>query len=247
MYKYTTIIVSLLLLLTTGTYSQNVGIGTTTPAASAALEIKNTNKGLLIPRVHLVSAADNTTIPAPAVSLLVYNTNASLSTGTGYYFNNGTATVPAWEKFVSSADDNIAFAARYTGNPQVDASSDIVIPFNAEDFDVSSSFLLNSAFVNSNTFIAPVSGVYQFESEILWTAPLGEGMYISLTINGLNDYRNEVYSVITNSNVNFCIVSISRKIKLNAGDKVRMNASPGVSNQEKIVQSYFSGNLLFRL
>ncbi|MEP7107367.1 MAG: hypothetical protein ABI760_05280 [Ferruginibacter sp.] len=184
MYKYTKMIISLLLLITNGTYSQNVGNGTTTPATSATLEIKNTDKGMLIPRVHVVSAVD-ATIPAPAVSLLVYNTNASLTTGAGYYFNYGTATAPAWEKLVSSADDNIAFAVRYTGIP---LNSDLasIVPFNTEEFNVSNNFLLSSTFVNPNTFIAPVKGIYKIESDLAISAVTGDGLYVELLINGAN-------------------------------------------------------------
>jgi hypothetical protein len=75
--------------------AQNVGIGTTTPNASAALEINAANKGFLPPRVALTGSHDVTTIPAPATSLLVYNTataGAGLTLVTpGYYFYNGSS------------------------------------------------------------------------------------------------------------------------------------------------------------
>ena len=75
--------------------AQNVGIGTTTPNASAALEIKAANKGFLPPRVALTGRYDSTTIPAPATSLLVYNTATAGGRFTlvtpGYYFYNGSS------------------------------------------------------------------------------------------------------------------------------------------------------------
>lgn len=81
----------------------NIGIGTSSPDASAKLHINASNKGVLIPQVSLVHSADATTIASPATSLLVYNTNASLSTpdgsGTGYYYNNGTPSSPQWVRF----------------------------------------------------------------------------------------------------------------------------------------------------
>ena len=73
-----------------------VGIGTTTPDASAMLEIKTTNKGLLVPRVALTGIYDNVTISTPAVSLLVYNTattSGSTSVNPGYYYWNGISWV----------------------------------------------------------------------------------------------------------------------------------------------------------
>lgn len=79
----------LLLLAISTTYAQ-VGIGTTTPNASAMLDIASTNSGLLIPRVALTSTADVTTIASPVTSLLVYNTGFSPN---GYYYWNGSIWV----------------------------------------------------------------------------------------------------------------------------------------------------------
>lgn len=73
-----------------------VGIGTTTPDASAKLEVSATDKGFLQPRVALNSTnnADNT-ISNPATGLMVYNTATAGSGDTavtpGVYYNNGSA------------------------------------------------------------------------------------------------------------------------------------------------------------
>lgn len=65
------------------------GIGTTTPDASAKLDITSTNKGFLPPRVTLTSGTDNATIPNPATGLLVYNTGTNPNLVAGYYYWNG--------------------------------------------------------------------------------------------------------------------------------------------------------------
>jgi hypothetical protein len=72
--------------------SQNVGINTLNPNPSAGLDIDFANRGLLIPRVSLQSNIDVVTINAPAVSLLVYNTNPAMANanGEGFYYWNGT-------------------------------------------------------------------------------------------------------------------------------------------------------------
>ncbi|SEM40036.1 hypothetical protein SAMN05421856_1031, partial [Chryseobacterium taichungense] len=67
-----------------------IGIGTSIPDASAALEVASTNKGMLIPRVALMGSTDQTTIPSPATGLMVYNTGASTLTYKGFVFWNGT-------------------------------------------------------------------------------------------------------------------------------------------------------------
>jgi trimeric autotransporter adhesin len=66
-----------------------IGIGTTSPDPSSVMEMESTNAGLLIPRINLSSTTDTVTIPSPAISLLIYNTNATL--GEGFYYWNGTS------------------------------------------------------------------------------------------------------------------------------------------------------------
>jgi len=82
-------------------FSQNVGINIdgSTPDASSMLEIKSTNKGLLIPRVTLTGTNDVATISSPATSLLIYNTTTVSDVTPGFYFWNGSA----WTKLSGSA------------------------------------------------------------------------------------------------------------------------------------------------
>ena len=82
--------------LTSPALAQNISISPTgnPPHNSAALDIRDfTNKGLLIPRIALTSNTDVTTIPAPALSLLVYNTGTGGLTPAGYYYWNGSRWV----------------------------------------------------------------------------------------------------------------------------------------------------------
>lgn len=75
----------------------NVGIGTSAPSATAILDASAVNnKGILLPQVSLVSTTDVTTIASPATSLLVYNTNASMTNGNGagYYYWDGAKWTP---------------------------------------------------------------------------------------------------------------------------------------------------------
>ncbi|CAA7193731.1 hypothetical protein [Chryseobacterium potabilaquae] len=67
-----------------------VGIGNNSPDASAIFDIKSADKGILIPRVALISATDQTTILSPAIGLLVYNTGAGTLAYKGFVFWNGT-------------------------------------------------------------------------------------------------------------------------------------------------------------
>lgn len=67
-----------------------VGIGNSTPDASAILDISAFNKGVLLPRVALTSTTDQSTINAPSSGMLAYNTGAGTLQYKGYVFWNGT-------------------------------------------------------------------------------------------------------------------------------------------------------------
>lgn len=96
---------TVLFLLLSISLRAQVGIGTTTPDASAQLEVKSTSKGLLIPRVALQSTTDVTTIAAPATGLLVYNTAAHNDVLTGFYYWEGS-----WKPLLAAASGGTAWA-----------------------------------------------------------------------------------------------------------------------------------------
>ncbi|MDQ2769238.1 MAG: hypothetical protein M3Y54_01900 [Bacteroidota bacterium] len=66
-----------------------VGVGTATPDAKAALEIKASDKGLLIPRL---TAGQRTAITSPPQGLMVYQTDGTAGGGaqTGFWYYAGT-------------------------------------------------------------------------------------------------------------------------------------------------------------
>ena len=102
--------------------AQAVGIGTATPNSSAQLDVSSSDKGILVPRVNLTSLADAVTIPNPATSLLVYNTNTALSGGTGFFYNSGTPVAPVWVKMLTSTSAGWAL----TGNAGIDPATNFL-------------------------------------------------------------------------------------------------------------------------
>ncbi len=63
--------------------AQSIGINNTTPHASAILDIKSNNKGILLPRT---STTSRNAIASPAKGLILYDTTTS-----GFWFHNGIA------------------------------------------------------------------------------------------------------------------------------------------------------------
>ncbi len=87
----------------------SVGIGTTTPAASAALDVSSTTKGLLPPRM---SHVQRDAIASPAAGLTIYNTTTNkLNTWNGTSWEGGlTATEQPYQ--------NPTVTFNYTGTVQ---------------------------------------------------------------------------------------------------------------------------------
>jgi hypothetical protein len=69
-----------------------VGIGTTTPSVSAALEINSTTGGILVPRM---TSAQKGVIATPATGLLIYQTDGTV----GFYYYDGSA----WQTFAAGS------------------------------------------------------------------------------------------------------------------------------------------------
>jgi hypothetical protein len=88
---------SLVLLLSCFFLTAQTGIGTTTPDASAKLEVASTNQGFLPPRIALTATNAASPVTSPAIGLLVYNTESAGTTPNnvtpGYYYWNGSLWV----------------------------------------------------------------------------------------------------------------------------------------------------------
>ncbi|MBR9914013.1 MAG: tail fiber protein [Algicola sp.] len=77
-----------------------VGIGTTTPDASSALDVTANDKGILVPRMLV---AERIAISAPAEGLLIYQTDDV----SGFYFYNGTQ----WVRLMDKSRDGVPIGA----------------------------------------------------------------------------------------------------------------------------------------
>lgn len=116
----------IILVLIFGQINAQTGIGTTTPNASAKLDVYSTNKGFLPPRIALTALNSASPVISPATGLLIFNT-ASVGTNPnqvipGYYYWDGVNS--KWVRLEDKADnlgnhtatDNIRLNGYYLSN-----------------------------------------------------------------------------------------------------------------------------------
>tara|TARA_R110002072_G_scaffold4384_2_gene30685 strand:+ start:2691 stop:3644 length:954 start_codon:yes stop_codon:yes gene_type:complete len=136
MFKKITLSVLTLFCFTSLLVAQ-VGIGTTTPADGAILDVDSDSGGIMIPRVALtatnVVAPIISTLPTPEVGLLVYNTNtagtAPNNVTPGFYFWNGI-----WERITSGASTDWSLTGNAGTTPGTAAGENFIGTSDAEDF-----------------------------------------------------------------------------------------------------------------
>jgi hypothetical protein len=120
----------------------NVGINTVTPAASAALHIADTTKGILIPRM---TAAHKAAIASPATGLMIFQTDGTA----GFYYYNGSAWV------VLGGGTATTDASLLTSGTLADARLSSNVTLKGNTFNTANN-LVN---LNGSTQLPAVSGV----------------------------------------------------------------------------------------
>jgi len=102
----------LLVLLSVISIAQNVGINSdgSTPNASAMLDVKSTNSGILIPRMTATQKGD---IDSPATGLLVYQTDGTA----GFYYYTGSAWTLLGTGSGNGTVTSVATGTGLTGGP----------------------------------------------------------------------------------------------------------------------------------
>ena len=117
------------LILSSQIFAQT-GIGTSTPNASAKLEVASATQGFLPPRISLTGTNDNTTIKnaagtsvTPATGLLVYNTTANGTAPNnvlpGYYYYNGSTWIQISTGLIIDNSKAAGFTLGATDNNKV--------------------------------------------------------------------------------------------------------------------------------
>jgi len=96
--------------------AQNIGVGTTSPNASALMDLTSTTKGLLIPRM---TTTQRNAIANPATGLLIWQTDGTA----GFYYYNGSA----WTAFTGGGGVPIPLSGwSTTGNSGIDSATNFI-------------------------------------------------------------------------------------------------------------------------
>ncbi|MHA8096958.1 tail fiber domain-containing protein [Aquirufa antheringensis] len=151
-----------LILISVSVFAQT-GIGTTTPDASAKLEVASSNKGFLPPRVTLTATNSASPITSPANGLMVFNTATTgaspFNVLPGYYYWDGVGL--KWVS-LSTTVGNVQNQGifRSTANTAVNS---IVSSWNSRFNNIAAGDLT----ITSNTTFALANGIYKIE----WALP----------------------------------------------------------------------------
>lgn len=197
--------------------AQNIGINTTgaAPDASAMLDIVSTSKGLLIPRVPIGNVAAAAPVTAPVTSLLVYNTNAAITGGSGvgfYYWDGGQ-----WVRFDTdgSGDD-----WEITGNSGTTAGTNFLGTTDGQQLDFRTNNTIRFSVANGNQVFAgangtaalpfysrstdPNTGMYFIGADELGFAASGvERLSLSPTLSVFNEGSADTdFRIESNGNIN---------------------------------------------
>jgi hypothetical protein len=170
--------------------SAQTGIGTTTPDASAKLEVSATNKGFLPPRVALTATNAASPITSPANGLMVFNTATAGSSPyevvPGYYYWDGTGL--KWVSLsttVGNVQNQGVFRSTVNTNGNTFVSS-----WNSRFNNIAAGDLT----VTSNTSFALSNGIYKLE----WALPYQQGNTYNLMV--LQEYRSGTWASFLNDN-----------------------------------------------
>ena len=213
-------------LFSTRLYAQT-GIGTTTPHASAKLDVSASDKGFLPPRVTLTSATSAAPIISPAEGLLVYNLG-SVGLQAGYYYWNGAS----WA--------TIATASLSGDNVQ----STSLFKLYQEAYSTASNKAPSSG---GFSFTVPVSGRYEFNFNCTaWTSN-GSKVLLTFNIRQGTTVLGSDYHESTSSNV---WVEYEGRVEVNLSAGTTYNAQVVTTNGnrdtrdwDKIVYKLVAGNL----
>ncbi len=211
----------------------SAGIGTTTPNASALLEIKSTTKGLLIPRM---TVAQRNAIATPATGLMIFQTNNT----PGFYFYNGTT----WTAVSKGANTSLSNLVTPTAVNQIlQPNADNTIDLGTPAASWKNMFIKGGLYINGVKMMQYKAGVNTLIGENAGsTGPGGYNTAIGTNVLSVNTTGNSNVGIGENSLIynttgnNNTAIGYAALISNNTG-------SNNVANGFEALYSNISGNV----
>ncbi len=174
----------IILLFSFSKSSAQLGIGTTVPDNSAALDISSTNKGLLIPRVTQANRPAN-----PATGLMIYQTDGTA----GFYFYSGTAWLP-----LANASSGNGTVTNVTGTSPITVTNGSTTPTLSisQANSLTNGFLTNTDWITFNSKQNALSNANSTTSGILTNADWNT---FNNKQNALSNANSTTSGILTNT------------------------------------------------
>ena len=187
--------------------AQSVGIGTSSPNASAMLEINSPNKGLLLPRV-----ADTSSVANPTKGLVVYNNNNNkLWYFDGYRWQQAVANAGGMDSIWYKAKDSIA----YTAKQYVGINTDLDIMEPQANLQVTGSLLVQAKLIRTNSAPTAAQIFTMNNSPVTQIIPSTDSVFRIQDPGGIGNYSNSMQGNIA---INGDGAVGGRKLSSNAAD-----------------------------
>ena len=191
---------TIICLVFTANLKAQVGIGITTPDASAKLDITSTAGGLLVPRM---TAAQKNAIITPATGLIIYQTDAPA----GFYYNAGTPAVKNWVNLLTGT---VAVTNGGTGATSL-AANNVLLGNGAGSLQtVAPGISGNILTSNGSTWVsqAPAAGVTKITGTSSAFTP-AYGVIVTITVTGAAVGDAVIITPVSASNSTASFVSIA--------------------------------------
>src|ERR1051326_4946719 len=160
------------------TTTDPVVIGSSTPAASAVLDVQSTTKGVLDPRV---TTTQRNAIASPATSLRVFNTTTNQ-----FEFNSGSPASPVWSPLASGGSAGIAQIGPGTPGTQSGTSGLVFSPNPIGSGQTGTIALANPVLSVLTGAGLSGGGAINAGSSVTLTIPLGGVAVNMLAVSTLN-------------------------------------------------------------